>query len=465
MSFKHSSSSDTQLGERSLSREEIELDSEIAVGLIPRDTQTETLARALLRAKQSDYAPLLVNTSAVGTEAIGFAQQLNIPIVDPLTELDSVSVYENTLGIIAQTAGAEQIIVHDHLADPIDYERTERTRKKDDAFVISAVPESTPESTPEVVAAIPAYNEANTIAEVIKETTPYVDEVVVIDDGSDDDTVAVADAAGATVIEHGTNEGYGTALKTAFTMAADRDIDRLVILDGDGQHEPEDIPRLFERLDETDSEIAIGSRLADDGETDIPVYRRIGLGVVNVLTNLSMGITNRRQWVQDTQSGFRAYEQSAIESLAADPSIGSDMDASTDILYHSHKHEYNIEEVGTTIYYDVEEGSSQNPLSHGIRLVINILNTVERERPIAFVGLPGFLLAIFGLTLGYLAFSNFLSTGSFPLGLALGSSVIFLAGLFFGLTAVVLHALKQYLQKGEGYEHRYIHTSENGRYP
>ena len=117
------------------------------------------------------------------------------------------------------------------------------------------------------------------------------------------------------------------------------------------------------------------------------------------------------------------------------------------------KQEYDIEEVGTTIYYDVENGSSQHPVSHGFRLVHNILNTVERERPVAFVGVPGFILAIIGVTLGYFALSNFLATGSFPLGMALGSSVVFLTGLFLGLIATVLHALKQYLENSHAYRH------------
>ncbi len=461
MSFKQPSASEVQSDEISISKGQIALDGEIAIGLIPRHSSNEAIARALLRAKQSRYRPLLVKTSTVDRDAFEFAQQLNVPIIDPIVQPDTLSEYHNILGMVAQTAGAEQIVVHDHLTDPIDYDRTEQAQLKDDAYVVPAVPESEPESTSSAVAAIPAYNEAHTIDEVVEETTLYVDEVVVIDDGSDDDTAAVADAAGAKVIEHETNEGYGAALKTAFAMAADRGVDQLVILDGDGQHEPKDIPRLLERLDETDSEIAIGSRLTEDGTTDIPFYRRIGLAVVNILTNVSMGVTDRGQWVADTQSGFRAYDRSAIESLAADPSIGSDMDASTDILYHGYKQDYDIEEVGTTVYYDVENGNTEHPISHGLRLVHNILNTVEREQPIMFVGVPGFLMAIFGLTLGYLALSNFLATGSFPLGLALASSVIFLTGLFFGLTATVLHALKQYLKN----ENEHIETPKTRNYP
>jgi cellulose synthase/poly-beta-1,6-N-acetylglucosamine synthase-like glycosyltransferase len=129
--------------------------------------------------------------------------------------------------------------------------------------------------------AIPAYNEAETIAEVVVETREYAEEVVVIDDGSADDTAARAYDAGATVIEHDHNEGYGAALRTAFETADRRGVDHLVVLDGDGQHDPADIPRLVARQAETDAEIVIGSRFVDGYESAIPSVRRFGIQVVN----------------------------------------------------------------------------------------------------------------------------------------------------------------------------------------
>ncbi len=256
--------------------------------------------------------------------------------------------------------------------------------------------------------------------------------------------MAVANSAGAIVIEHETNRGYGATMNTIFRTAADWDVDELIVLDGDGQHEPADIPRLLAQLGEAD--VVVGSRLAGQGETDIPAYRRVGLGVVNVLTNISLGVFRRRNWVTDTQSGFRAYNQSVIESLAADASISGGMDASTDILHHSYAEGYDVAEVGTSIYYNVESESSRSPVSHGLELVSNLLNTIERDRPVMFVGVPGFLFTLVGIIIGYFAIANYMDSGTFPLGMALGSSVIFLTGLFMGLIAAVLHALKQYLE-------------------
>ena len=166
--------------------------------------------------------------------------------------------------------------------------------------------------------------------------------------------------------------------------------DHLVILDGDGQHDASDIPKLVAEQQRSDVDIVIGSRFADGSETEMPFYRRFGLAVVNGLTNLSMGVVRKRSRVRDTQSGFRAYNEQAIESLATDSSIGDHMNASTDILYHAHQHDYEIEEVGTTINYDVDDANSHHPLSHGLVLVSNILKTVERDRPITSLGIPGF---------------------------------------------------------------------------
>ena len=95
-----------------------------------------------------------------------------------------------------------------------------------------------------VVIAIPCYNTEGTISDVITETKKYVDEVIVIDDGSTDRTADVARKAGARVISHKKNKGYGEAIKSCFAASQAKDLDVLVIIDGDGQHDPDEIPRI-----------------------------------------------------------------------------------------------------------------------------------------------------------------------------------------------------------------------------
>jgi hypothetical protein len=123
------------------------------------------------------------------------------------------------------------------------------------------------------------------------------------------------------------------------------------------------------------------------------------------------------------------------------------MGASTDILHHAHARNYEIAEIGTTVDYDVENASSRNPVQHGLTLVANILRTVESERPVLILGVPGFILAFLGVAFGYMTFSNFLSTNTFPIGMAIASVFFSLIGVFSGFTAIILHALQNQLNE------------------
>src|SRR5437879_12144758 len=112
-----------------------------------------------------------------------------------------------------------------------------------------------------IVAAIPAYNEGPTIGSVVLKARQFASEVVVIDDGSTDDTANTAALAGAHVIRHLTNLGYGAAVKTCLDHARGNGADILVILDGDGQHRAELIPLVLEPVVKGEADVSIGSRV------------------------------------------------------------------------------------------------------------------------------------------------------------------------------------------------------------
>ena len=297
----------------------------------------------------------------------------------------------------------------------------------------------------EVLVGIPAYNEEGSIADVVTDAAQYADEVLVVDDASSDNTAGEAVTAGATVVQHNENRGYGGALNTVFDKAIQRHPTHLIILDGDGQHDASDIPNAVATQKQTDADIVIGSRFEADSQTELPTYRRAGLAVVNALTNLSMGVIRRDSWVNDTQSGFRTYNQQAIQTLSQDNMIGDGMSASTDILYHANQRDYTIEEIGTTINYDVEDPSNHSPITHGLTLVMNILRTIERDRPVTSLGIPGFVCSFVGLGLGYWTVSNYLSTGVFSIGLAVSSSFFGLLGVFACFTAIIIHSLSTHI--------------------
>lgn len=417
-----------------------------AIGVVATANNEDAIARIALRANHRGHSVLVTYGGETEPQSVEIAREASAVIV-PSTGDDFVNdIDQQNLIEAARYLEFPGILLHENYDEYVDYDAIERSDLAEGEFHAAASPTRTIEpQRGEILAGIPAYNEGERIHDVVEETAKYADMTIIVDDGSQDDTADVARRAGAVVVEHDRNRGYGGALQTLFSEAEQRGADHLVILDGDGQHDPADIPKLVECQRTTGSEVVVGDRFGDGAESDVPLYRRFGLTIVNVLTNLSLGVVRPRTWVRDTQNGFRAYSPEAIQSLAADDSLGEHMSASTDILYHAHDQDYDIEEVGTTVRYDIENANTHNPIKHGAVLVSNILRTVERERPIMVLGLPGFATAFVGLGLGYWTISTYLQTSDFPLELATVASFSTLAGLFACFTAIILHSLKTHL--------------------
>ena len=165
------------------------------------------------------------------------------------------------------------------------------------------------------VAVVPAYNESNTIGPIIDETVAYVDKVVVVDDGSSDDTTAIAKDHGATVIPHAINTGVGGAVRTGYLYAIRNGYDFIVQIDADGQHDPAYIPELLDAAEEHD--MVIGSRYLNDSYKGYSLVRNAGIQFFTAAVNL-LGRTD----ITDVTSGFRVYR---VDRLA-------------EILHHSDKH-------------------------------------------------------------------------------------------------------------------------------
>lgn len=161
-----------------------------------------------------------------------------------------------------------------------------------------------------VLAVIPAYNEAATIAEVATQARRYVDEVVVVDDASGDDTADVAREAADGVVSHPENLGVGGAVHTGYRLAVEQGYDRLVQLDGDGQHDPAYIPEMLDRMDETDAGMVVGSRWLNASHAEYNLLRRAGIRFYTMEANL-LGDLN----VTDVTSGYRVYDVSMLAEL------------------------------------------------------------------------------------------------------------------------------------------------------
>ena len=166
------------------------------------------------------------------------------------------------------------------------------------------------------VAIVPAHNEAGAVGGVVDELRafdPLLD-VVVVDDGSTDSTAAVARARGAAVVRLPYNLGIGGAVQTGFKYALERGYDVAVRLDGDGQHDPAELPKLLAPLERDEADIVTGSRFAEGGDDYRPsLARRVGIGFFARLVSLLV-----RRRVTDTTSGFQALNRRGIALFAAD---------------------------------------------------------------------------------------------------------------------------------------------------
>lgn len=209
-----------------------------------------------------------------------------------------------------------------------------------------------------VIAFIPAYNEAARIGEVVTHARNHVDEIVVIDDGSIDDTVAIAERAGAKVIRHEQNRGKGSAIVTGLDYFGRSEAEFAVLLDADGQHDPEEIPKFIEAARAMNADVVVGTRMSATQE--MPLVRR--------LTNrFTSWVTSRmaRQTIPDSQCGFRLIRRSVLPHLELS---SSHFEIETEVLIQAARAGHRIVSVPIrTIYGNAARASHIHPLRDTIR--------------------------------------------------------------------------------------------------
>lgn len=415
-----------------------------AIGVVLTAKNEDAVFRTVSRARNLGHE-VFVTTLRADADTLDALEGLGAVVVSPPSADASQRDLYRLLSQTARERGSVGIVLQTQDCPRIDYDRTAEAFERAD-YEVFAIPESweRPSGRPGVVIGIPAYNAADSIGAVVERAAAYADEVIVVDDGSRDDTAARAREAGATVVVHERNRGYGGALKTVFREAAEREAAHLVVIDADGQHDPADIPRLVETQTRQNVDIVIGSRYVGERKTKIPLVRSVGLAVINNLTNASLGKLRPSGFIRDTQSGYRSYSLYAVRSLAADRLIGDNMGASTDILHHAHRNRLSVSEVETTISYDVENASSQGSVSHGLDLLRNIFWTIEYGQPLLILGLPGGLVTLLGITLAVQAIAGSVQTGTL-VPIELVPPILFaIGGVLLCIAAVMMQVLNRH---------------------
>ena len=236
-------------------------------------------------------------------------------------------------------------------------------------------------SGPSFLAVVPAYNEAASVGSVvraIREHAPTFD-IVVVDDGSTDDTQRIAQDAGARVLHHPFNLGIGGAVQSGFFYALEHGYDYMVQVDGDGQHDPKEIGRLLEAMDaDYTVDMVCGSRFISEEERyPAPISRRTGIHIFAFIVSRLVG-----QRVSDPTSGFRLYNRRAIALFARDyPHDYPEVEA----VLMLHVHRLRMREIPVRMF---QRGGGSSSISSGkslyymVKVRLAVFVGLARRRPV-----------------------------------------------------------------------------------
>jgi len=293
--------------------------------------------------------------------------------------------------------------------------------------------------TSNTLVCIPAFNEARQIAQIVNNAKKYCSEVLVCDDGSVDRTAEIAKNAGAIVIRHNSNRGYGAAIKTLFAESRKKNAEIIVTLDSDGQHDVNEIPKLINQLLREDVDIVIGSRfLNKKSQEQIPMYRSFGIRTITKLTQVAS-----YENLTDSQSGFRAYSKNALEKINI---YENGMSVSTEILLKAKEKDLIIKEVPITVRYDVEDASTQNPLKHGISVIHSVILFVSLKHPLTFYGILGLVFLGLGIAFMASALDLFSATRYVSTPNIILAAGFFIIGIVLLATSVILYTMAALLR-------------------
>ena len=208
-----------------------------------------------------------------------------------------------------------------------------------------------------VIAVIPALNEEKTISKVIRGVKKYVDEIILVDDASTDKTAIIAQRDGAIVLSHKNNQGYDKSIDDGFVLAAKRGATIILTFDGDGQHNPEDIPKIIEPILNGEADVVVGKR---------PHYARIAEYLFAVVAKIKANI-------DDPLCGLKAYHIRVYTDIGYFDRIAS---IGTQLMFNAKRRGYGVIQKNITLNERVDIPRFGRRVKANLRIFKAIIKTL-----------------------------------------------------------------------------------------
>jgi len=282
-----------------------------------------------------------------------------------------------------------------------------------------------------ILVIIPAYNEARFIGSVILKLRQQPLDLLVVDDGSTDDTAEISRSAGADVLQLESNQGKAAALNAGLAYAKDKKPDAIVMIDADGQHLPAELAQVVKPILEGQADVAIGSRYLQNS-SNTPSHRKFGHKMLNFITRLFSGVR-----VTDSQSGYRAFSPKAYRLLRFS-SKGFSVESEMQFL--ASEHDLEVLEVPITIQYlDKEKRSAWK---QGASVLNGIVTLASQYRPLLFFSLPGLISLVGGVIWGIIVINRYMIYDELAIGYAMICVLLCLLGMTLFSTGITLHSIR-----------------------
>jgi glycosyltransferase involved in cell wall biosynthesis len=279
-----------------------------------------------------------------------------------------------------------------------------------------------------VIISLPAYNEESYIGSLVLKCKQY-GEVLVCNDGSKDRTAEIARLAGANVISHEKNLGYGATIKTIMSEALKQNADILVILDSDDQHDTKDISNMIKAITDG-NDLAIGNR----NLKQMPKFRIVGQKILSYFTDKISGSK-----VSDSQSGFRAFSKKALQTLKLKE---DGMAIVSEQISEATKAGLKIVEVPISVKY-TKDGHTFNPIIQASNSLTRIFVLIAKQKPLMFFGIAGLIMTVLGLLAGIGGYNSFMRHEVLPVGTLLIAVMLLIIGILCIFTGIILNAVKR----------------------